>query len=135
MFGVNQATEAAASGKMSTDNEELTICVGCYTEVPYAEKVRLKLQEHVKLRFDKSIAHRHLFQEGQHGIYVIRFRKHGFNAPTLELIQKCEQKNITFFVHDAQRRKLYASSEAKAPLSALHRYDVSRSALFYLFNA
>ena len=55
-------------------------------------------------------------------------RTHAESAPTLEIVERRDEKNVTYFAYDARRHKLYASSEAKAPLSALHSFDFDRFA-------
>ncbi|KAI6182134.1 Lactonase family protein [Aphelenchoides bicaudatus] len=74
---------------------EKIIYVGCYTETPYAP------------------------DPAKYGIYVVRLHNE-----RLEIVGQREEKNITFILVDKERNKLYATTEAKAPLSGIHRYDI-----------
>lgn len=74
---------------------EKIIYVGCYTEVPYAP------------------------EQVNNGIYVVKLKD-----GNLEILSKREEKNVTFFLVDKNRSKLYGVSEAKPPISALHRFDI-----------
>ncbi|CAD5205706.1 unnamed protein product [Bursaphelenchus okinawaensis] len=72
--------------------------IGSYTEPPYApEKI-------------------------DHGLYVLKL-----DGEKLSIIGKKDVKNISWFLKDKTGTKLYALTEAKAPLSALHRFDIDRS--------
>lgn len=57
--------------------------------------------------------------QAKYGIHVVRLRNE-----KLEILNRREEKNCTFFLIDHD--KLYAVSEAKPPLSALHRFDILR---------
>jgi 6-phosphogluconolactonase (cycloisomerase 2 family) len=74
---------------------EKIIYVGCYTEIPYAP------------------------EQTQNGIYVVKLKE-----GNLEIVSKREEKNVTYFLIDKHRSKLYAVSEATPPISALHRFDI-----------
>ncbi|KAI6223628.1 Calycin-like domain and Calycin domain-containing protein [Aphelenchoides fujianensis] len=54
--------------------------------------------------------------------------------PQLEVCSRRAEKNVTFFLVDRQRGKLYAISEAKPPLSALHRFDIGSDGTGTLSN-
>jgi 6-phosphogluconolactonase len=84
---------------------EKIIYVGCYTETPYAP------------------------DPAQYGIYVVKLKNE-----KLEILSSREEKNVTYFLVDKQRNKLYGVSEAKPPVSALHRFDITSSETGELSN-
>lgn len=71
------------------------IYVGCYTEIPYAP------------------------DQAKNGIYVVQLKDE-----KLQIVSEREEKNVTYFLVDHRRQKLYAVSEAKPPISSLHRFDI-----------
>ncbi|KAI6222145.1 hypothetical protein M3Y95_00953700 [Aphelenchoides besseyi] len=86
------------------------IYVGSYTEVPYCDK------------------------QTEFGIHVVRLQVTGNEKPQFEVLSKRPEKNVTFFLNDRQRGKLYGVSEGQPPLSSLHRFDVASDGTGELSN-
>ncbi|KAI6179651.1 hypothetical protein M3Y98_00633500 [Aphelenchoides besseyi] len=94
-------TQIKCVGKRWKAMIDKIIYVGSYTEVPYCEK------------------------QTEFGIHVVRLQVVGNEKPRLEVLSKRPEKNVTFFLNDRQRGKLYGVSEGSPPLSSLHRFDVA----------